>query len=150
MKRCLKIMPFIHITIWFISSPRPRKGKNVGTIRLLLHPVSIYQISEEMRDRFKLRLVQLNPYSRHHRLFTSGILCTLPVENGENKFALTYRLFFIFGEIKTVKKIKNKMRFGTERILYAFIKIYIQKNMLINRIWLISCRVERNCLLEWT
>lgn len=56
------------------------------------------------RDRFKLRLVQLNPYSRHHILFTSGTLCTLSVEKGENKFAKTYRLFFIFGEIKTIKK----------------------------------------------
>lgn len=76
----------------------------MATIRLLLHPVSIYQISEETRDRFKLRLVQLNPYSRHHILFTSGTLCTLSVEKGENKFAKTYRLFFIFGEIKTIKK----------------------------------------------
>lgn len=40
------------------------------------------------------------------------------------------------------------MRFGTESILYAFIKIYIQKNMLINRIWLISCRVERVNLIQ--
>lgn len=55
----------------------------------------------------------------------SGILCIFFVENGENKFVLIYRLFFIFGEIKIVKKIKNKMCFGMECILYVFIKIYI-------------------------
>lgn len=96
----------------------------MGTIRLLLHPVSIYQISEETRDRFKLRLVDLNPYSRHHILFTSGILCTLSVEKGENKFAKTYRLFFIFGEIKTIKK---KMRFETENIFTLSSKFTYRK-----------------------